>query len=157
MELRDLGTSPLRPRGHFVVGRNGIPSHGENRARPRITRGRLGRQDRRIVGRRAAARPSRRRAIGGIRLITIGTKIDRDRPMDRIAVQSEVPKSARGGASLGGCFMSRAITKVLHGFVDGKFIEVAEDLVLDRRRRPDSGVDRARSSSTFDAGTPGLI
>jgi hypothetical protein len=41
MELRDLETSPLRPRGTFVVGRNGIPSHGEIWARPRITQGRL--------------------------------------------------------------------------------------------------------------------
>jgi hypothetical protein len=44
MELHDLGTSPLRRRGHFVVvGRNGIPSHGEDGARPRVTHGRLGR------------------------------------------------------------------------------------------------------------------
>jgi hypothetical protein len=41
MELCDPGTSPVRPRGRFVVGRNGIPCHGEDRARPRITQRRL--------------------------------------------------------------------------------------------------------------------
>ena len=41
MELSDPGTSHSDRGGDFVVGRNAIPSYGEDGARPRIMPGRL--------------------------------------------------------------------------------------------------------------------